>query len=47
MWAHVIQLALKDFMKLNGRVKFLKALKVTVKTIRTYITKLPAIHYTY
>lgn len=44
MWAHVIQLAVKDFIKLNGR-KVLEG--VTVKTIRTYITKLPAIHYTY
>lgn len=37
----MIQLAVKDFMKLNGRAKFVKALKVTVKAIRTYITKLP------
>lgn len=42
--AHVIQLAVKDFMKINGRVKFVKALKKTVKAIRLFISKLPPSH---
>lgn len=39
--AHVVQLAVLDFIKLKGRRAFLEQLKVTVKEVRKYIRKLP------
>lgn len=40
--AHLIQLAVRDFMKYRGRDRFLKKVKQQVKEARKYIRSLPA-----
>lgn len=40
--AHVVQLAVKDFMKIHATQEFILELKQTVKSVRSYIGKLPS-----